>query len=157
MAKKPSVTDALTELGLPAGRSVALLKALHILTADGRINQDSRRKLKQVQHLVQFATPLLDAIAASGHAPHVLDFGAGKSYLGFMLWDAWFAPRASLDDPGKVTGIEWRPELVERGQQLAAEFGFAGMQFAAMNTEHASTMSAAGTAGLRNQVSHLGS
>src|SRR5665647_2843430 len=31
-------------------QSVELLKALHILTRDGKINQDSRRKLKQVYH-----------------------------------------------------------------------------------------------------------
>jgi len=30
------------------GQSIELLKALHILTRDGRLNQDSRRKLKQV-------------------------------------------------------------------------------------------------------------
>ncbi|HEX5485370.1 MAG TPA: SAM-dependent methyltransferase, partial [Limnobacter sp.] len=30
------------------GQSIELLKALHILTRDGALNQDSRRKLKQV-------------------------------------------------------------------------------------------------------------
>ena len=34
-------------------QSVELLKELHILTRDGRMNQDSRRKLKQVYHLYQ--------------------------------------------------------------------------------------------------------
>jgi hypothetical protein len=33
------------------GQSIELLKELHILTRDGRLNQDSRRKLKQVYHL----------------------------------------------------------------------------------------------------------
>ena len=41
------------------GQSVELLKALHILTQDGRLNQDSRRKLKQVYHLYQFIEKLL--------------------------------------------------------------------------------------------------
>jgi hypothetical protein len=36
------------------GQSVALLKELHILTRDGKLNQDSRRKLKQIYHLYQF-------------------------------------------------------------------------------------------------------
>ena len=31
---------------LRPGQSVELLKALHILTREGRLNQDSRRKLK---------------------------------------------------------------------------------------------------------------
>jgi hypothetical protein len=36
------------------GQSIELLKELHILTRDGKMNQDSRRKLKQVYHLYQF-------------------------------------------------------------------------------------------------------
>jgi len=42
------------------GQSVELLKELHILTRDGKLNQDSRRKLKQVYHLYHFIEPLLD-------------------------------------------------------------------------------------------------
>ena len=45
------------------GQSIALLKALHILTRDGKLNQDSRRKLKQVNHLVQFVQPLIEDVA----------------------------------------------------------------------------------------------
>ena len=44
------------------GQSVELLKELHILTADGRLNQDSRRKLKQVYHLYQFIEKLLQEL-----------------------------------------------------------------------------------------------
>ena len=40
-------------------QSLELLKALHILTRDGKINQDSRRKLKQVYHLYHFIEPLM--------------------------------------------------------------------------------------------------
>ena len=32
-------------------KSEPLLKALHVLTRDGNLNADSRRKLKQVNHL----------------------------------------------------------------------------------------------------------
>ena len=40
-------------------QSLELLKELHILTRDGKINQDSRRKLKQVYHLYQFIESIL--------------------------------------------------------------------------------------------------
>jgi len=40
-------------------QSIELLKALHILTRDGKLNQDTRRKLKQVYHLYHFIEPLL--------------------------------------------------------------------------------------------------
>jgi len=37
--------------GQQSEKSIALLKALHIVTRDGKMNADSRRKLKQVLHL----------------------------------------------------------------------------------------------------------
>ena len=46
------------------GQSVELLKELHILTRDGKMNQDSRRKLKQIYHLYQFIEPLLQEVTA---------------------------------------------------------------------------------------------
>ncbi|MFZ9496499.1 MAG: SAM-dependent methyltransferase, partial [Candidatus Methylopumilus sp.] len=45
-------------------QSIELLKALHILTRDGRMNQDSRRKLKQVYHLYQLIEPYLQKALA---------------------------------------------------------------------------------------------
>ena len=66
------------------GQSVALLQALHILTPDARLNQDSRRKLKQVYHLYQFIEKLLlelpprtDAVGSQAGLT-VADLGAGK-------------------------------------------------------------------------------
>ena len=68
-------------------QSVELLKELHILTQDGKMNQDSRRKLKQVYHLFRFIEPLLAQVwGDKGHLT-VVDHGAGKSYLGFILYD----------------------------------------------------------------------
>ena len=52
------------------GQSIELLKALHILTRDGKMNQDSRRKLKQVYHLFQFIEPLLKRRAGATRRRH---------------------------------------------------------------------------------------
>ena len=108
------------------GQSIELLKELHILTADGRMNQDSRRKLKQVNHLVQFIAPLLEQIYAQKGVVNLVDHGAGKSYLGFLLYDLFFKSR-----PGhhRVVGIETRETLVEKSQALAAKCGFTNMSF----------------------------
>ncbi len=121
----PSVAE---QLGLQPGQSLALLQELHILTREGRINQDSRRKLKQVTHLVQFITPILHELAQDGHAPLLADHGAGKSYLGFILYDLFFKALGR----GEIHGIEWRAELVQRSQQLAQQLGFARMHFWSM-------------------------
>ena len=63
------------------GQSVELLKELHILTRDGKLNQDSRRKLKQVYHLYQFIEPLLQEVKQDHADITLVDHGAGKSYL----------------------------------------------------------------------------
>lgn len=107
------------------GQSIELLKALHILTRDGKLNQDTRRKLKQVYHLYQFIEPLLDG------AETLVDHGAGKSYLGFILYDLYFKDRAS----GEIVGIETRAELVEKSRELAARLGFPRMRFLACTVE----------------------
>ena len=112
---------------LRPGQSVELLKALHILTADGRMNQDSRRKLKQVYHLFQFIETLLRELPESGAGATLADHGAGKSYLGFIVYDLFFRSLGS----GHIYGIETRAELVERSQALAARLGFDRMSFLA--------------------------
>ena len=107
-------------------QSVELLKALHILTREGKLNQDSRRKLKQVYHLFNFIEPLLQKVQAQHADVTVVDHGAGKSYLGFILYDLFFKLHAPQ---GRVVGVEVRDDLVQRSAQLAREFGFKGMDF----------------------------
>ena len=115
---------------LRAGQSLELLKELHILTREGRLNQDTRRKLKQVYHLYQFIEPLLDEVHQRKPAPVLIDHGAGKSYLGFILYDLYYnVARAGQSHGGRVIGVETRSELVARSQQLAQRLGFERMDF----------------------------
>jgi hypothetical protein len=117
------------------GQSLELLKELHILTRDGRLNQDSRRKLKQVYHLIGFIEPLIAELGEKQPQVNLVDFGAGKSYLGFLLYDLFFKQGGSS---AVVHGIEARAELVEKSRALAARLGFAGMRFHALDTASAS-------------------
>jgi len=107
------------------GQSVELLKELHILTRDGKLNQDSRRKLKQVYHLYNFIEPLLDEVLAARQDLMLADHGAGKSYLGFILYDLFLKAR----EVGHIYGIETREALVDKSRELAERLGFARMSF----------------------------
>lgn len=115
-------------------QSVELLKHLHILTRDGQLNQDSRRKLKQIYHLYGFIAPLLKEIQARQAALHLVDVGAGKSYLGFILYDLFCKPLAGT---AQVVGIETRAELVEKSRALAEKLGFGGMRFLQLDAAEA--------------------
>jgi hypothetical protein len=108
------------------GQSTELLKELHILTRDGKLNQDSRRKLKQVYHLYQFIEPLLQEVRQHHPDISLVDHGAGKSYLGFILYDLFFK---TLDGAPRIYGIETREELVQKSQALATQLNFPGMSF----------------------------
>lgn len=116
-------------------QSIELLKELHILTRDGKLNQDTRRKLKQVYHLYQFIEPLLAEVMQDQADPVLVDHGAGKSYLGFILYDLFLKQQAS----GQVVGIETRGELVEKSRALADRLGFGRMDFLHLSVEDAIT------------------
>ena len=108
------------------GQSIELLKELHILTRDGKINQDSRRKLKQVYHLYHFIEPLLKELQENKAALNLVDHGAGKSYLGFIIYDLFFKNLSGL---GYIYGIETRDDLVKKSQDLQKKLDFERMSF----------------------------
>ena len=123
---------------LRPGQSIELLKELHILTREGKLNQDSRRKLKQVYHLFQFIEKLLTELPVKPDASlHLADHGAGKSYLGFILYDLYFKSQAH----SHIYGIETRADLVDKSRDLAARLGFERMTF--LNVSVADSMQSA--------------
>lgn len=125
------------------GQSIELLKELHILTREGKLNQDSRRKLKQVYHLFRFIEEILLDLqaqrkdrASDERGITLADHGAGKSYLGFIVYDLFFKQNPS----GHVYGIETRPDLVQKSRELAGRLGFGRMSF--LNLSVAESMQA---------------
>jgi hypothetical protein len=99
--------------------SIDLLKDLHLLTREGQLNADARRKLKQIRHLVGLLKPALDDAMARNENPSVVDCGAGKSYLGALLYELVLGPAGR----GTLTAIEARPELSQQAAARAARFG----------------------------------
>src|SRR5215207_6703744 len=99
--------------------SIDLLKDLHLLTRDGQLNADARRKLKQIRHLVGLLKPALDDSFARNPDPRIVDCGAGKSYLGALLYELVLKPAGG----GTLVAIEARPELSEQAAARAARFG----------------------------------
>ena len=142
----PKTPDPSSQLDLRPGQSIELLKALNILTREGKINQDSRRKLKQVNHLCQFLEKPLHAMLQAREAAGdvstmtLADHGAGKSYLGFMLHDVFVKPQSveHQRNVAQVWGVETRAELVASSQALAQKMGCAdSMHFAHLSVQEA--------------------
>jgi hypothetical protein len=116
--------DAVRRELLP-GTSPELLKELHLLTRAGDLNADSLRKLKQVNHLVGLLAPAVEDVLARFADPVVADCGAGKSYLGFVLYELFLA-RAGK---GTLLALESREELARAGAERARRLGFDRLRF----------------------------
>jgi hypothetical protein len=111
--------DPRTDSDVPSGMSIELLQDLHLLTRDGQLNADARRKLKQIRHLVNLLKPALDDALGRQTDPLVVDCGAGKSYLGALLYELVLGPAGR----GSLLAIEARPELSEQAAARAQRFG----------------------------------
>src|SRR5512147_415649 len=115
------------------GESTALLKELHLLTRAGDLNADSLRKLKQVNHLAGLLAPAVEDVLSRFGDPLVVDCGAGKSTLGFILYELFLKG----SDRGRILSIESRPELARAAEERAARLGFERMGFQAAAIEAA--------------------
>ncbi|MCX5970068.1 MAG: SAM-dependent methyltransferase [Coprothermobacterota bacterium] len=123
-----------TDRELPPALCRQLLQELHLLTREGDLNADARRKLKQVNHLISLLEPTLDDLFQRVPAPVIVDIGSGKSYLGFLLYDLVLRHHPS----GRIIGVEPRPELVEGARALALRLGFERMEFQPTRADRAS-------------------
>jgi hypothetical protein len=116
--------DAVRRELLP-GTSTELLKELHLLTRAGDLNADSLRKLKQVNHLAGLLAPALDDVLSRFGEPVVADCGAGKSALGFVLYELFLAPAGK----GTLLALEAREDLARAGADRARRLGFDRLRF----------------------------
>jgi hypothetical protein len=111
--------DPRADPDVPAGMSVELLQELHLLTREGQLNADARRKLKQIRHLVGLLRPALDDALARHEAPAILDCGAGKSALGALLYELVLGPAGR----GVLWAVESRAELARGAAGRASRHG----------------------------------
>lgn len=122
---RKSVAPSRVRAELLPDQSEALLRELHLLTRDGRLNADTLRKLKQVNHLVGLLAPALEDAFTRSPSPLVVDAGSGNAYLGFILYELFMASK----DTGQMLNVEARPDLTERAKERAEKLGFKRMEF----------------------------
>ena len=103
------------------------LAELGVTDAEGRLIPAMARKWKQINKFVEIfdhafaASPLRDRSQLS-----VVDFGSGKGYLTFALYDHLRHARG-LD--ASVTGVEMRADLVALCNAIAERTGATGLRF----------------------------
>ena len=101
------------------------LRALGIAGADGEIMPTGQKKYKQINKFVEIIDGLVKSHPLVKGAK-IVDMGSGKGYLTFALYDHL---RNNLELDVHVTGVELRPNLVEKCNAIAKQNKFDQLDF----------------------------
>lgn len=110
---------------IEVGEADRLLKALDILTADGKIRSDKFRKYEQINHFIELIREQLEKVSRQQRI-NVVDCGCGKSYLSFVM--NYFLSK-KLGKRCKFFCLDTSASLIEKCQEMQAELDYANMAF----------------------------
>ena len=102
------------------------LKAVGIITGDGRIRADMQSKFKQINEFLRLVDETDSFQSLSGQPIHVVDFGCGNAYLTFAIY-YYLHDILKLD--AHVTGVDIKADLIERHQQKVKSLGWSQLNF----------------------------
>jgi SAM-dependent methyltransferase len=111
---------------LSAENAAPFLKAVGIMTEDGRIRADMQRKFKQINEYLRLLDETDSFQALSGQPIHVVDFGCGNAYLTFAIY---YYLRDILKLDAHVTGVDIKAELIESHQRKTEALGWDQLHF----------------------------
>jgi SAM-dependent methyltransferase len=104
---------------------ISYLVALGIMNAQGRIYTQKMAKYRQINRFLEMVADILPHLDRA-RPMHVIDFGCGKAYLTFALYD--YLKRVCGYDV-RMVGLDLKETVIQACQQLAEELGFEGLRF----------------------------
>lgn len=108
-----------------------LLKAIGIMSKDGKVKNDKIRKYNQIDHYVELLSKNFETLKKQ-ETIHIMDVGCGKSYLSFVL-------NYYLTDVLRMKchfiGIDISEEVIETSRKIQKELGYRNMEFHAMDVK----------------------
>lgn len=101
------------------------LTSLKITDQEGNVFKNAQDKFRQINHYIEILSSFIRDIPTE-QGLSVVDMGAGKGYLTFALYD-YLNNTAHIS--AEVTGVEFRPDLVELCNGIAQSARFDKLQF----------------------------
>lgn len=108
---------------LQEGMQIPALVDLGIFTSDFRIRKDKYDKYQQINRFIEMVE---QALPKDNRPLRIQDFGCGKSYLTFVLYDYLVVQKKR---PVTITGYDLKKDVVKRCNQLAQKYGYQSLQF----------------------------
>ena len=104
---------------------------LGLTTREGKVTADMQHKFKQIYKYAEIVESLIKPIKFEGTV-HIADMGAGKGYLTFALYEL-LTQRLQLDVD--IKGVEIRPDLVLKINEIIRSSGLKGLEFVESSIE----------------------
>ncbi len=129
--KQPTNTKVISvEHDKPKNRKIETtnkryLTELNITDASGLVFKNAQDKYRQINHYVEILSSLLVELPERDSI-NVVDMGSGKGYLTFALYDYL---NNVINKSAQVTGVEFRKDMVELCNKIAANAGFNNLSF----------------------------
>lgn len=123
--EQPSLDHDRSKARLIAPEGKAYLQALGITDATGHVFKSGQDKFRQINKYVEILGGLIKHIPAD-KVKKIVDMGAGKGYLTFALYDYL----AGAGFQAEVIGVEYRADLVDLCNKIAADTGYDRLKFA---------------------------
>ena len=101
----------------------APLVDLGVITKDGKIVQSKYDKFRQINRFVELVD---DGIEEDTKELNVIDFGCGKSYLTFVLYEYLTSIRKIKV---RMVGLDLKEEVIRKCNEIAASYGYDGLHF----------------------------
>jgi len=129
--KKETSTLLTRDYFIKAGEASSLLKAIGIMSKDGKVKNDKIRKYNQIDHYVELLDKNFESMKRHGTL-YIMDVGCGKSYLSFVL-------NYYLTEVKKIKchfiGIDISPQVIETSRDIQKQLGYRNMEFHAMDVK----------------------
>lgn len=105
------------------------LNLLKITNAKGEVRGEKYDKFRQIDKFIEIVDSLYkDSSLEAKNEITIVDFGSGKSYLTFAMYD-YFNNRQGIK--AKITGVEQRKELADSSNYIAGECRYDNLSFTA--------------------------
>jgi len=110
---------------LPAGFASPALHDMGVLTSEGKIASRMEDKYRQINRFVEMVDDAAKDIVQE-RPVRVIDFGCGKSYLTFILYE-YFTRIRKL--PVRMTGLDLKEAVIKDCNKAAEKYGYADLNF----------------------------
>lgn len=110
---------------LAEGTPVPWLVDLGVMTAEGAIVRSRYDKFRQINRFLEFIEDILPKLSR-GRENTIIDFGCGKSYLTFAMYD-YLHNRKGYEV--RIIGLDLKHDVIERCNRLAQRYGFEKLAF----------------------------